>query len=127
MGNTASPVLDSGMITELRKAKVEYGNPLLLRQLIEIYRTNAPKRIEQLRGAIAVGDAGMIGLIAHTLKTNCAMLGATAMAAMCATLEECGDKATFDDAVAGLTQVEAEFERVDAALAQLLSEEPVEM
>ena len=127
MGNNISPVLDSDTIAALRKAKVEFGNPLFIRQLIEIYRTNAPKRIEQLRGAIAGGDAGMLGLVAHTLKTSCAMLGATTMAAMCATLEEYGDKATFDDAVAGLTQVEAEFERVDAALAQLLTEEPVEM
>ena len=124
MGNNISPVLDPDTIAALRRARVEYGSPLLIRQLVEIYRTNAPKRIEQLRGAIAGGDARTLAFVAHTLKTNCAMLGATAMAAMCATLEEYGDKATFDEAAAGLTQVEAEFERVVAALAQLLTGEP---
>ena len=124
MENTASPVLDPDTITVLRRAKVDYENPLLIRQLVDIYRTNAPKRIEQLRGAIAGGDARTLGLAAHTLKTNCAMLGATGMAALCATLEEYGDRGVFDDAAAVLTQVETEFERVIAALARLLTEEP---
>ena len=92
MVNTASPVLDPDTITELRRARVEYETPLLIRQLVEIYRANAPKRIEQLKGAVAGGDARMLALAAHTLKTNCAMLGATGMAAMCATLEEYGDR-----------------------------------
>jgi HPt (histidine-containing phosphotransfer) domain-containing protein len=122
--NTASPVLDPDTITELRRARVEYETPLLIRQLVEIYRANAPRRIEQLKGAVAGGDARMLALAAHTLKTNCAMLGATGMAALCATLEEYGDRGLFDDAAAVLTQVETEFERVLAALAQLLTEEP---
>jgi HPt (histidine-containing phosphotransfer) domain-containing protein len=124
VGNAASPVLDPGTIAELRRARVEFDKPLLVRQLVEIYRANAPKRIEQLRGAVAGGDARTLTLVAHTLKTNCAMLGATGMAAMCATLEEYGDRGVFDDAAAVLTRVEAEFERVLAALAQLLTEEP---
>ncbi|MCX6544984.1 MAG: Hpt domain-containing protein [Acidobacteria bacterium] len=124
MGNNISPVLDPGTITELRRARDECRTPLLIRQLVEIYRSNAPKRIEQLRSAIAGGDARMLAVGAHTLKTNCAMLGAAGMAAMCATLEEFGDHGTLDDAAAVLTQVESEFERVLAALAQLLTEEP---
>jgi HPt (histidine-containing phosphotransfer) domain-containing protein len=124
VGNTASSVLDPRTIAELRKATVEYENPLLIRQLVEIYLTNAPKRVEQLRGAIAGRDAKTLGLVAHTLRTNCAMLGATAMASMCATLEAYGENATFDDAAAVLAQVDVEFERVLAALARLLTEEP---
>jgi HPt (histidine-containing phosphotransfer) domain-containing protein len=122
--NNVSPILDPHTIAELRRARDEYGNPLLIRQLVEIYRTNAPKRIAQFREAIAGADAKMLGLVAHTLKTNCAMLGATGMAAMCATLEEYGEKATFDGATALLEAVESEFEKVLAALAQLLTEEP---
>ena len=151
MANTASPILDPDTITELRRAKADYGNPLLIRQLVEIYRANAPKRIEQLHSAIASGDARSLGLVAHTLKTNCAMLGAIGMAALCATLEQRGDKAaleqksdkatlerdggsatlgqdagkaTLDDAAGVLAKLEAEFGRVLAALAQLLEEEP---
>jgi len=157
MTNNNSPVLDPDTIAELQRAKVDYGNPLLIRQLVGIYQTNAPKRIEQIRGAIAGGDAKTLGLVAHTLKTNCAMLGATAMAAICATLEkrvekaaleqdgekaaleqwgneggsggadieQRGEKAAFDDAAALFAQIEAEFERVLAALAQLLEGEPI--
>jgi HPt (histidine-containing phosphotransfer) domain-containing protein len=124
VGDSVSPVLDVATITALRRARIEYENPRLIRQLVEIYWTNAPKRIEQLRGAIAGGDARMLGFAAHTLKTNCAMLGATGMAALCATLEEYGDRAAFDDAAAVLVDVEAEFEKVVQALAQLLTEEP---
>jgi HPt (histidine-containing phosphotransfer) domain-containing protein len=117
-------VLDATTIAELRRARVDYGNPLLIRQLVGIYRTNAPKRLEQLRVAIAGADAKSLALVAHTLKTNCAMLGALEMSAMCARLEEFGDQATFDPAAAVLTQVEAEFARVQAALTHLLTEEP---
>lgn len=127
MGNDISPVLDPETIAALRRARTEYENPLLIRQLVEIYRTNAPKRIEQIRGAVARHDGRVLAMAAHTLRTNCAMLGATGMAVLCATLEEYGDRAAFDHTAAVLALVEAEFERVVSALAQLLTEEPAEM
>ena len=133
MEPATTPVLDPDTIAGLQRAQADLGDRLLIRQLVEIYRTNAPRRIEQLRKAIAGSDAKTLGFVAHTLKTNCAMLGATAMAAMCATLERFGDaavleqrgeKATFEDAAALFAGLELEFERVLAALAQLLEGEP---
>ena len=124
MGDTGPPVLDPDTIAELRRARIEFDTPLLIRQLVEIYRANAPKRIERLRSAVAGSDARMLALVAHTLKTNCAMLGAAGMADMCATLEEYGERSRFDDAAAVLAQVEAESERVLAALVELVTEEP---
>jgi HPt (histidine-containing phosphotransfer) domain-containing protein len=119
-----SSVLDPTTIAELRKASADFGNPLLVRQLVNIYRTNAPRRIAQLRNAIAAGDAKTVGLVAHTLRTNCAMLGATAMAARCTTLEAYGERAALTDAAAVLAEAEVEFEKVLAALERLLTEEP---
>jgi HPt (histidine-containing phosphotransfer) domain-containing protein len=124
VGEIDSPVLDPGAIAELRKARAAFEKPLLIRQLVEIYQTNAPKRVEQLRGAIASGDTRTVGLAAHTLKSNCAMLGATRLAGLCGALEECGDKAMLAEAPAVLAQVEGELARVLAALVELLAEEP---
>ncbi|MEI6669508.1 MAG: Hpt domain-containing protein [Acidobacteriota bacterium] len=126
MENDASPVLDPDTIAELRRTKAEYRNPLLIRQLVTIYRTNAPKRVEQLRHAVANADVKELALVAHTLKTNCAMLGALKMAALCATLEESADNGVVDDAARVLAQVEDEFARVLAALTRMLADEPGE-
>lgn len=115
-----SDVLDPATVAELRKAQIEYGNPEFIRQLVEIYRANAPKRIEQIRTSIAARDARTLTLVAHTLKSNCAMLGAVAMAQWCARLESCGENSTFDAADAFLAEVDTEFVRVLSALAHLL-------
>lgn len=120
MPNSQAEVLDPTTVSELRKAAESYGNPQFIRQLVEIYRTNAPKRVEQIHKAVAEQDAAALTLVAHTLKSNCSMLGATAMAQLCARLEGCGENATFDGTDAALAAIDAEFVRVLAALDRLV-------
>ena len=122
MGDATRPVLNPDTIADLRKAQAEYGNPGFIRQLIEIYRTNAPGRIAGIREAIAARDASSLERIAHTLKSNCAMLGALDMAAICATLEANGETGAFDEAAATAARLGPEFEQVLRALEDLLGD-----
>lgn len=115
-------VLAPAVIAELRQAQQDYGNPAFIRQLVEMFQANAPVRMVKIRQAIAGLDARGLEQVAHTLKSNCGMLGATRMADHCAAFEACGERAAFDEAALLLADAEGEFKRVLGALADLLTE-----
>jgi len=118
-----SPALDTQTIDQLRRLQVEYANPQFLHQLVQIFTTNAPRRMEQIRTAIAARDNRALEHTAHTLKSNCAMLGASRMAGYCHELENHGEQGAFDEARAVLARAEAEFPRVMEELGALLTVE----
>lgn len=117
---SAPAALDPATVRELRRAQAEYDNPSFIGQLVALYRTNAPSRIDQIRHAVASRDGATLGRVAHTLKSNCSMLGATVMADLCAALEERGDKSAFDGAAALVAALDEQLPRVLAALDDLL-------
>ncbi len=110
--NSTSPVLDSTTIESLRRLQEESANPEFLRQLVQIFKTNAPKRLEQIRAAILARDGRLLEHAAHTLKSNCSMLGASRMAAYCFALEGHGERGEFEDARLVMERAEGEFLRV---------------
>ncbi len=116
---TDAPALDPRAVDELRRLQVEWGNPHFFEQLVGIFTTNAPRRMERLRQAVAGREAQALEHTAHTLKSNCAMLGATRMAAHCHELEKLGERGGFEQAAVVLSRAEEEFTRVLAALQAL--------
>lgn len=124
MSNASDPVLDPAVIDELRRLQSDQGNPAFLTELVSIFKANAPSRMAAAREAIANRDRGALEHIAHTLKSNCGMLGAARMAALCAEFEKAADQEDFARAAALLPEAEAEFSRVLAAVEQLCGQEP---
>ena len=116
---TSDEVLDPERVAELRRAQQHYDNPTFIRQLVELFRENAPARMAQLREAVAGRDALAIERAAHTLKSNCGMLGATRLAHACARLEEAGGESAFGEAERVLAEAEREFPRVLEAVTEL--------
>ena len=116
---TSDEVLDPETVAELRRAQQHYDNPTFIRQLVELFRENAPARMAQLREAVAGRDGLTLERVAHTLKSNCGMLGATRLARACARLEEAGGRATFGEAERVLAEAEREFPRVLEAVERL--------
>lgn len=108
--------LDLHTIQELERLQIEYGNPEFVGQLVQMFLTNAPKRMTQIGDAIARADATTLEHVAHTLKSNCAMLGASRLAAMCAELEKLGGARTLAETAAIYQNAETEFTRVRQAL-----------
>ena len=116
---TSDEVLDPERVAELRRAQQHYDNPTFIRQLVDLFRENAPARMAQLREAVAGRDALAIERAAHTLKSNCGMLGATRLAHACARLEEAGGESAFGEAERVLAEAEREFPRVLEAVTEL--------
>ncbi|NTU80935.1 MAG: response regulator [Chloroflexales bacterium] len=93
------------------QASLGDGDPAVVTELIELFLLETPKQIAELRHALhtqAVADAMRA---AHTLKANAAILGARALAALRAELEESaerGDLRTVQARLLELTRVHAE-------------------
>jgi HPt (histidine-containing phosphotransfer) domain-containing protein len=112
-------VLDPAVVADLRRAQEAYGNPAFIEQLVALFREHAPRKMAALRAAAASRDAAGIEGVAHTLKTNCGMLGATRMADACGRLEAAAARADFDAAATALRDAESLLPCVLAALAKL--------
>jgi len=112
-------ILDPAVLAELRRAQEAYANPTFIQQLAGLFQANTPGKMGRIREAIAARDAGTIEQVAHTLKTNCAMLGATRMADACARMESAAADADASAATAAMKEVEEQLPLVLAALSTL--------
>lgn len=92
------------------------GDPAYLRELIDGFLADAPKLVADLRHGAAAGDAAVVRLAAHTLKSNAAEFGAVALRDLNRALEQAAKKGVFDGAAEQVAAIEQEFERVRRAL-----------
>ena len=79
------PVLDRTAMTELRE--MTGGDAAFLAELVETFLAESPVLLDEMRVAVASGDAVTLRRAAHTLKANCRTFGAGALAALCEGLE----------------------------------------
>ena len=116
----ASPI----EVGKLRAALEDIGAAAVFRELVEVFLHDTPERLSALRAAATAGDARAVRFAAHTLKGTCGYLGADGLVRICRDLEA----VAVAGAVAGdlplLAALEAEFQRVRAALARELDEGP---
>ena len=88
----------------------------LLPELLELFRTETPRRIGALRAAIKAANPVLLTQEAHALKSGCAQLGARQMADLCQRLEIQGRIGSMQAAGALLEELEREFQAVLEAL-----------
>jgi PAS domain S-box-containing protein len=88
----------------------------VLEQLINNYLEDAPQLLQAMRDAVAKEDAAALRQAAHKLRGASANLGATTLSQLCKTLEAMGVAGTTAGALAGVLQVEVEYETVKATL-----------
>jgi HPt (histidine-containing phosphotransfer) domain-containing protein len=75
--------------------------------------------MERIRHALTAGDAAAVREVAHTLKSNCGMLGATRMADACAQMEDAAARADLAAAADAFIEAEQQLPSVFAALSTL--------
>src|SRR3712207_3430836 len=92
------------------------GDPAFLARLIDRYCDDTPRRLAAIRRAVEAGDGEGLRLAAHSLKSNSATFGATALAALCRDLEDRGKAGRLDGAAERVAQAEAEYANVRQAL-----------
>ena len=111
----APACLDAKALQIIRDMAGE-GAEEVLAQVIDAYLEDAPKLLQAIADAIAQKDAHTLHRSAHTLKSSSTMLGATHLGNLCKELEAIGRRGTIQDREPKLSEIEAEYERVKAAL-----------
>jgi PAS domain S-box-containing protein len=111
---TESTVIDPTVFDELVASTG--GDADFIRELIDTYLTDAPGLFEQMRTALAAGDAETFRRAAHSLKSNSASLGALTLSAQAKELEMMGKEASLEGAAAKIAAADVEYAKVKAAL-----------
>ena len=111
-GGEVRPPLDAATFATLRDS---YGAEFVA-EMVDLFLKDAPAQVEEIRRAIAAGDAEGVRRGAHTLKSNAALFGALDLEALCLDLEDRGRKGAIDGATGLLLRIESELRRVADAL-----------
>ncbi len=97
-------------LTEMKKTvggKIE-----VIRVLVDHILVDFPEKMRQLRHGLAVGDAGQVRIIAHTLKSSLASFGAAEAREIARALEIFGSTGELAGAEKMLPQLEQHIERI---------------
>lgn len=112
-------VLDAqalGMLTQLDPT----GANQLLHRVLSIYRSSQARLMAQMVVARRPFDAATLRLVAHTLKSSSASVGALGLSALCGAAELALRDGRLDDLPLILDDLQAQAGRADAAVRQLL-------
>jgi HPt (histidine-containing phosphotransfer) domain-containing protein len=112
-------VLDPAVVAELRRAQSAFANPGFIQQLVDLFGTGAPGKMDRIRQALAGGDAAAAHEAAHALRSNCGMLGARRMADACARIEEAASRADLTAAAEAFREADEQLPAVLEALSKL--------
>jgi len=115
--SASTPAAAESVADHLRRASG--GNEKLARSLVQSFLADAPKKMADIRRAVAQKDAARLGSAAHAFKGAAAIFGAPAVVAAARNLEAMGKSGTLRDAENEFRTLEAEFARLHAALLAL--------
>jgi HPt (histidine-containing phosphotransfer) domain-containing protein len=80
---TDVPLIDPAALDNLRAL----GDEVFLQEIIDIFLSDTPKRIDELRRALAARDLRTFARAAHSIKGSASNLGAEPLRALAASLE----------------------------------------
>jgi CheY-like chemotaxis protein len=96
------------------------GDTRALAEVARIFLADAPRRMGEIRRAIARGDGRALRAAAHTLKGAVSNFGAQGAVEAAFELQKLGDAAQLDEAPAALERLEAELKAVRRELRALV-------
>lgn len=114
-------VLDPAALANLAQLDPTGANRLMQR-VLTTYRSSMARLLAQLAQARTQSDTAAMRLVAHTLKSSSASVGAIALSTLCSDAERALRDGRPDDVPGLLDQLVAESARVDAAVLQLLAD-----
>lgn len=112
-------VLDSDVIDSLRELGGE-DDPELLAELVGLFLSDTPKRIDELLTAVASDDLQGMERAAHALKSSAANLGAMNFSELFRSIESAGRSEDMETARPLVARCQGEFQSVEAALRELI-------
>ncbi len=118
-GVAASPgVLNADAIRRLRELDPT-GESHLLTRVFQAFETSLNRLLPQLEQARHTADAAGVRLVAHTLKSSSATIGAVQLSRVCAEVEVMAQESRLDAAATGIEQILSEAQAVREALRKL--------
>ena len=111
-------ILDPAVLDELRMFDGDAGGTLL-DDLIKLYLNIAPASVATIQAAAIKSDLTTIEKESHSLKSSSGNLGAKGLQAVCQSLEKLSAAGNAVDVLALMPDMEAEFQKVCAALKAL--------
>ena len=113
-----SAILDSEAIDNLRALGDEMEDDTFLKEVIDTYLDDTPKRLAEIDECLAAGDSAKLNRAAHSIKGSSANLGATQVIEVARRIEE-KSKESLDNLEADIAQLKANFDQVKTALAAI--------
>lgn len=117
----ASPVLDAAALARLTELDPT-GENRLLERVLQAFQTSVARLRPQADAAREKGDRAGLRLVAHTLKSSSASIGALQLSQLCAQIETTIRLESGDDLEAQLDALGKSLDDVLQAIAQLLKE-----
>jgi len=114
---SANPTLEPSAIANLRSLSPD--DPAFLRELIDIYLEDSPRRFAEIEASLAKSDGPTLVRAAHTIKGSSGNFGATQLARLALEIEMHGKAGNLAAAAAVVPALKDEFGRVRDALRQL--------
>ena len=114
---TTRGVLDPAVVDSLRQLTPP-GEPDVLAEILTVFLTEVPRRIDRLTTAWRAGDAAEVQRAAHSLKGSSGNIGADALFEVCRQIDERAKagELRIDQLIAALDReylnVEAEIKRL---------------
>ncbi|MBN1149482.1 MAG: Hpt domain-containing protein [Anaerolineales bacterium] len=96
--------------------------PAFLVELIEVFLSDSPQLIEQMRAGLASGEIEIVRRAAHSLKSNSASFGANRLAEAARDLEMLAKSGVLDGAGSKLEAIQGEYRLILPLLEQLKHE-----
>ncbi len=113
-------VLDADAIHRLRELDPN-GESHLLTRVLQAFETSLNRLLPQLEQARNTADAVGVRLVAHTLKSSSATIGALPLSKLCAEVEVMAHESRLDAAASGIEQILSQAQAVREALRHLIA------
>jgi two-component system sensor histidine kinase/response regulator len=98
------------------------GEEQLLEEVVELFVSDAPNRLADVRTSLEQGDPKRLQNAAHSLKGSAGYVGAERVAAQAMKLEELGRRGDLSAALEAFGQLEREIEQLKRAVADVMPE-----
>ena len=115
-GPIEPPTIDPAALDALAALHAE-AEPDSVKEILGTFVQDTPSQIATIQAALALGDWPAAHQLAHALEGMSSQLGARRLAALCAAIQEQGEKGGLQGEPATLiAELETEFVRVRTAL-----------
>ena len=101
------------------------GEEQLLEEVIELFVSDVPNRMADIRISLELGDPKRLQSAAHSLKGAAGYVGAERVAALALKLEELGRRGDLSSALEVHGQLEREIEQLRRAVADVMPEHQI--